>query len=301
MEVDAPVHVQDWSRKDREEFTARWHQANLSLMCEAAKGSAERAKQLATWHFRTIVQRAAVHDWFDQVRIAQGHDVVWAGTAWLVASQFARFDTVGNAIKLGSFKPPLTSTTYVVSFRSNFEGVVAFGFRFREVTESVLEWNGERALKLGRTYDDLVAFANAGNKAIFEDVWSTHLLDLFRKGLAGQRIIGREAAEWDVRMVEIEQRTIVEPVYIRHGVTAGSDLGHVLNEMMECEDFLWLGQWAGSALPMCKSGYDATSAESRVRYGLDVMVPFYKTLAAGRLRDRRLKQKVQVTAPITCG
>ncbi len=300
MEVAKPVAAEDWSRQDREDFTERWHLANLRLMCQATRLSPQGARALADRHFKTIVQRAAAYDWFDQVRIAQGHEVVWAGTAWVVASQFAKFDTVGNAIKIGSFKPPLSDTTYDVSFRGNFEGVAALGFRFREITESVLERDPGRALKLGRTYDDLVTFANAGNKQIFEDVYSSHLPNLFRKGLLGQRLIGQEAVEWDKQMVETEQRTIVEPVYVRHGVTRESQLGKVLNEMVECEDFLTLGQWAGGALAMCQTGFDVTNAADRVRYGLQVMVPFYRSLAKGKLREKRAKQAHQVKPPITC-
>ena len=72
-EVDAPAQPQDWSPLDRSTFTERWNRANVLNLLRGAAGAEE---------YRTIAQRAAFYDWFDQIRDVQGHPGVlmaWAG------------------------------------------------------------------------------------------------------------------------------------------------------------------------------------------------------------------------------
>ncbi len=301
MEVDSPVAPEDWSPADRERFTARWHASQLALLCRANQGGEAEAKAIAVAHYKTIVQRAAFYDWFDQVRAAQGHDIVWPGTAWIVASQFARFDTIGNAIKLGSVTPPLSDRKHTIYVRSIREELTSYGTLYREWQEAVLELDPGRALQAGDTYEALVRFANDGNRTIFEDVYSRHLPPVFRRGLAGGPLKESEARAWDEKMVCVEQTKIVQPVYVRHGVGGRSRIGHVLNELMRCEDVVRPMQMAVGAADLCRDGFDVTDPDSRKRYGIDVVVPYYRKLAAdGTLARVRQAQEVRPVSPVSC-
>lgn len=303
MEVDSATRPGDWTRRDREEGTEAWHRAQLHLMCQAcALPSPADAKRLAALHFKTIVQRAAVYNWFDLVRAAQGHEIVWPATAWLVASQFARFDKIGHATEVMTFTTPFTGDRVTI-FRADLGERADRGLTTaREWTEGVFERDGGRILASGSTLDDMVAFANAGNKRIFEDVWSTHFVPVFRKGLAGQRIVGSAAEKWDSDMVDEEQLRIIEPEYIKHVKHGNPRLGKLLNELMTCEDFVKIDRAIKGQLGLCRSGLDVMNPHDRVFYGKHVVVPFYKRAAAdGTYAKMRPEQAYAIRAPITCG
>ena len=60
--------------------------------------------------------------------------------------------------------------------------------------------------------DKIVQFGNAGNKAIFNDVFP-ELRALYNEGLKGHIYKGEEAHNWDVQRLTREQRDIVDPIY----------------------------------------------------------------------------------------
>lgn len=302
MEIDAALGPADWTPKDREEGTERWHRAQLHLMCQAAHGTSAVARQIAQQHFKTIVQRTAFYNWFDQVRLAQGHEVVWVGCAWLVASQFARFDTLGNATKITSFSPPFGAGQINLYWRSSSEVFDGLLTQAREVYKGATAADPGRAIAAGKTLDDLVAFAKAGNRRIFEDVYAAHLPPLFLKGLRGQRLVGKEAEAWDLAMIHKEQREIIEPEYIKHVAHGNPHLAKVLNELLACEDFVRGDREDQGQVALCRSGLDVMKAEDRVTYGRDVVAVFYRKAAGdGRLAKMRPKQAYTPKAPITCG
>lgn len=301
MELDSALGPADWTPKDREEGTEKWHRAQLHLMCQAANGTAAVARQIAQGHFKTIVQRTAFYNWFDQIRLLQGHEVVWVGCAWLVASQFARFDTLGNATKITTFSPPFGAGRVTFYWRSSGEVLDGLLTRGREVYKGVANADGGRMIAFGQTLDDLVAFANAGNKKIFEDVYAEHLPPLFAKGLRGQRLVGGQAVAWDLEMISKEQREIIAPEYIKHVTHGNPRLAQVLNELMSCEDFVRGDREDHGQLALCRSGLDVMNPEDRVTYGRDVVAVFYrKAVADGSLAKIRPRQAYKPAAPITC-
>jgi len=165
-EVDAPGLPTDWSLRDRESFSARWNRANVLNTMRGASGAAE---------YRSIGQRAAFYDWFDQVREVQGHEVLWVGAAFIVASQV---NSVENPMRTGA-----------MTIRRLATG------KFEDSTK-------------------LIAFAREVNKAIFDNVFPK-LADVFDRGLRGIPIKGDEAKGWDRQTIIAEQFEVAHPIYMR--------------------------------------------------------------------------------------
>jgi len=317
MEVRSAVSPTDWTQDDREEGTERWHRSQLTLMCMAAHGDQAQAAAIARTHYKTIVQRAAFYNWFDQMRLLQGHEVVWPGTAWIVASQFAKFDTIGNATEVTHFniwqtkRPDGGVVNYELSvgYKGLWNRVAIVGIWSRELTETAWELDWRRTRYAGKTLDDLVEFANAGNKTIFEDVYPRFLAPLFLRGLKGLRLTGHAAESWDNEMIRVEQTQIVEPVYTTYVKQKNPHLGHVLNELMECEDFVTLsrrtnqvfyGKTSGQ-LALCASNLDVTDPAARVKYAHEFVVKYYKSASKdGSIETLRPPRKYVPTGPLMC-
>lgn len=66
----------------------------------------------------------------------------------------------------------------------------------------------DKPLYKAMTPDEVVDFANAGNQAIFEDVFD-NLRDLYN----GPALKGEDATKWDEVTLTHEQRDVVEPIY----------------------------------------------------------------------------------------
>jgi hypothetical protein len=165
-ELSSPAGPQDWSFADRDGFTERWNRANVLNLMRGASGAAE---------YQSIAQRTAFYNWFDQIREVQGHEVLWPGAAWIVASMVRNLDD--------------PTRTAVMTLRRAATG------RFQDSTR-------------------LIEFGRAGNKAIFDDAFA-RLKELFERGLRGQKLTGAEALAWDQMMVRREQFDVVHPVYQR--------------------------------------------------------------------------------------
>jgi hypothetical protein len=120
---DQPTQPSDWSYSDRVNFTERWNRANALNLMRGPSGAQE---------YRTITQRAAFYNWFDQIRKVQKHEIMWPAAAWVVASQMANIE---DAVK---------SETLAV--------------RRAAIGRTV-------------DSDRLLQFAKDGNKAIFDDVF----------------------------------------------------------------------------------------------------------------------------------
>jgi hypothetical protein len=82
-EINSPSLPTDWAYSDRTSFTGRWNDANVFNLMRPSTGYEE---------YRTISQRAAFYDWFDQIREVQGHEILWPAAAWVVAQQMSNVD-----------------------------------------------------------------------------------------------------------------------------------------------------------------------------------------------------------------
>jgi hypothetical protein len=166
-EVDHPTQLSDWSYSDRVNFTERWNRANALNLMRGPSGAQE---------YRTITQRAAFYDWFDQIRKVQKHETMWPAAAWVVASQ------------MGNVEDPVRS------------GVLAA--RRAAIGRTV---DSDRLLQL----------AKDGNKAIFDDVFP-RLKEVFERGLKGDPLRGERATTWDKEVLHREQFDVVQPIYQKY-------------------------------------------------------------------------------------
>lgn len=121
------------------------------------------------------------------------------------------------------------------------------------------------------TPDDVIAFAHAGNKAIFDDVFGN-----LRKLANGPVLKGNAAREWDVRTLTHEQRDVVEPIYsaqsnetigFLQGLAEGkgwrSALGYALDRRFPIGG------------PLSFSG-NVKNWQDRFNHGMNKVVPFYQ-------------------------
>ena len=230
-EVAAAASVKDWTISDRESFSASWNRANVLNLMSGATGAAE---------YKTITQRTAFYNWFDQIREIQGHGIKWCAAAWIVASQMKNLD---DGIKMAM----LRAWTEAARISYAMDGIPP---------EGIADVN------------TLIAFGNAGNKAIFDDVFS-RLQGAFVRGLKGQVIVGDEANAWDRDTLQNEQFKVVQPLYDRF---AGQDkaLQYMLADMASGN-----GLFTVSLLTCPKFQGDIMRPGDRYNHGLNVVVPFY--------------------------
>ncbi len=278
MEVAIADHPGQWTKEDREHRNKRWFDAQLFIFCQAVKGTPSSARNLATLHYSNITERAAFYDWFDQVRVLQGHETVWPGTAWLVADRFSPFD----------------STADVFSLNFALQFAVGYGELLLSPTSEYYQSN------IGTTLD-LINFAQIANKTIFDDVYSIHLADLFRRGLQKNPLRGNAAAVWDEKMVEMEQMSIVEPVYQKHVLPTHNHNRKTLNALMNCGRVVGTVGGLTGGSHWCRPDLDAGVAHDRFRYGTETVIPIYKKdFMNGKLASRRQGYDFKPSAAPAC-
>jgi hypothetical protein len=178
-EVDSPSSPTDWDASDRLNFSARWNRANVLNLMRGAAGAEE---------YKSISQRTSLYNWYDEMREVQGHEVLWPGAAWIVASQMKNLD---DPSKLLAIK--------VRSNLHNLYDLLATAFESEDRPGS-------------QVVAKLVKFGNHGNKAIFDDVFPK-LATLFQDGLKGKLLKGEQAKKWDEDTLRHEQFDVVDPIY----------------------------------------------------------------------------------------
>lgn len=96
-EVEAPQSAVDWTEDDRLAFSERWNGAKCFNLMRPDQGAKE---------YKTIRQRTYFYDWFDQIRQAQGHEILWPAAAWIVAAQMSNVENpLRNLFITGAMKP----------------------------------------------------------------------------------------------------------------------------------------------------------------------------------------------------
>lgn len=74
----------DWLRKDRRKNTHKWQVANRYNLLQS-DGYKE---------YTTFGQKRDFYKWIDDTRFAQGHEVKWAGNAYIITKQLVYLDNV---------------------------------------------------------------------------------------------------------------------------------------------------------------------------------------------------------------
>lgn len=74
--------VHDWLRKDRKKETERWHTVNATNL-NTTDGYI---------HYDNFSQKRDFYKWIDDYRYSKGHEVKWAGNAYIISKQLAYLD-----------------------------------------------------------------------------------------------------------------------------------------------------------------------------------------------------------------
>lgn len=137
------------------------------------------------------------------------------------------------------------------------------------------------------TSDDVIKFANEGNKAIFDDVFD-NLRDLYN----GNVLKGDAASKWDASTLTHEQRDVVQPIYARQS----SETIKTLQSLAEGTGFkAALGKIFDGRFPIggpLKFSGNISNWEDRYNHGMNKAVPFYKNYGSlfnwNKLGDNRI-------------
>ncbi len=114
---------------------------------------------------------------------------------------------------------------------------------------------------------DVVNFANAGNKAIFNDVFGD-LRGLYDKGASGSPLKGEAAKLWDANILYKEQFIIVQPIYLKQNVATIMELSRMAKgEGIYGAAFLFQEElkFTGNIL----------NPQDRYNHGMNRVVPYY--------------------------
>lgn len=74
----------NWLRKDRKKNTHSWHVANRYNLLQ----------QDGYKEYTTFSQKRDLYKWIDDTRFAQGHEIKWAGNAYIITRQLAYLDNI---------------------------------------------------------------------------------------------------------------------------------------------------------------------------------------------------------------
>lgn len=147
--------------------------------------------------------------------------------------------------------------------------------------------NTENLLRNWLISDEMEAFAAAGNKAIFDDVFP-RLAEVFQDGLRGRMLTGEAAREWDRATLHHEQFDVVDPIYAAH-LSAHPELLDEMTDLASGRGIFAAGGVAiGFALDF--SG-DIRRPNERFRHGMSVVVPFYLQFKNAIDASRRRRQR----------
>ena len=114
---------------------------------------------------------------------------------------------------------------------------------------------------------DVVNFANAGNKAIFNDVFGD-LRGLYNKGASGSPLKGEAAKLWDANILYKEQFVIVQPIYQKQNAATIMEL----SKMAKGEGIYGLGYLFQEEL---KFEGNILNPQDRYNHGMNKVVPYY--------------------------
>ncbi len=112
--------------------------------------------------------------------------------------------------------------------------------------------------------DDVVAFGNEGNKAIFDDVFD-NLKDLYN----GPVLKGEAAKLWDAQTLRHEQFDVVQPIYAKQSKETIKELSKMA---------AGTGIYSFTAIPSLKFTGNILSASDRYKHGAAAVVNFYKMM-----------------------
>jgi hypothetical protein len=258
-EVDTAAAGGDWTKSDRLSFTSAWNRANVLNLMRGASGASE---------YKTITQRTAFYNWFDQIREMQGHEIMWPAAAWIVAMQMSNMDSGTQR-----FLMTAAQTTNDIWPLLPIAPVLAF-----------VHGSG-----VSKTVDTMNRFANEGNTAIFDDVFPK-LAEIFKQGLKTQKVVGKAAQEWDAATLRNEQFKVVDPIYKKY-TNSNPQLSAFLKGLASGNGVFAMGGIAiGNNLDF--KG-DILSPSDRYNHGLNVVTKFYSqfkesiTSVRGRIQQSK--------------
>jgi RHS repeat-associated protein len=116
---------------------------------------------------------------------------------------------------------------------------------------------------------DIDDFANAGNKAIFEDVFAA-----LRDNMNGKPKTGKAASDWDAQRLHREQFDVVQPVYLNAARTNPNTIKHL-------QQFAAQGG-VSTLIGMPVPGFQGNimNPQDRYNHGMNKIVPFMQKMRA---------------------
>ena len=129
--------------------------------------------------------------------------------------------------------------------------------------------SGDLAMMVGGAKDakDIDDFANAGNKAIFEDVFAK-----LRENLNGKPKTGKAAAEWDAERLHREQFDVVQPVYLQAARINPNTVKH----LQQFASGTGIAQFINMPVPSFQG--NIMNPQDRYNHGMNKIVPFMQKM-----------------------
>jgi len=142
--------------------------------------------------------------------------------------------------------------------------------------------------------EEMRAFAEDGNVAIFEDVFPK-LSKVYQDGLRGTLLTGSAAEDWDRATLHQEQFVVVQPVYEQH-LRRTPELLDEMTAMATGKGLMALGGCAIAGALDFRG--DLRKPSDRFRHGMSTVMGFYKQFkpAIDSSRQRRQRTRPDPTA-----